>query len=233
MHIMVVCTGNICRSPMGELLLRRYVAGTSITVSSAGTTGLNSHEIDPSSKRIMDSVSIDSSAFRSRRLTRELAESADLILCFENKQRSAIVNIAPSMVRRTYLLTDFANMCLYCGRNGLVHGRTVEERLESVITSASFIRPMMPVPRQIADPIGKDFSYFVTAADQTNKALWTMLNSMRKHFGDGTGTGASDDASASAARNGSDEHETDANSVVIQPIMPATAAVATESETDQ
>ena len=39
MHIMFVCTGNICRSPMGELLLTRYLSGTTVQVSSAGTHG--------------------------------------------------------------------------------------------------------------------------------------------------------------------------------------------------
>lgn len=58
MHIMFVCTGNVCRSPMGELLMRRYLSGTSITVSSAGTHALVGHPIDPSSGRLMDSVAL-------------------------------------------------------------------------------------------------------------------------------------------------------------------------------
>jgi protein-tyrosine phosphatase len=95
MHIMFVCTGNVCRSPMGELLMRRYLSGTSITVSSAGTHALVGHPIDPSSGRLMDSVGIDSGEFRSRQLTRELAENADLILCFEEEQRNNIVDMAP------------------------------------------------------------------------------------------------------------------------------------------
>lgn len=40
MHIMFVCTGNICRSPMGELLMTHYLNGTTVQVSSAGTRGL-------------------------------------------------------------------------------------------------------------------------------------------------------------------------------------------------
>lgn len=83
MHIMFVCTGNICRSPMGELLLTRYLEGTTVQVSSAGTHGLPMHQIDPSSARMMDSVGIESSGFRSRRLTGQMASDADLILCFE------------------------------------------------------------------------------------------------------------------------------------------------------
>ena len=47
MHIMFVCTGNICRSPMGELLMSRYLANTTVQVTSAGTRGLPMHQIDP------------------------------------------------------------------------------------------------------------------------------------------------------------------------------------------
>lgn len=56
MHIMFVCTGNICRSPMGELLLTRYLDGTTVQVSSAGTRGLPRCQMDPSSARLMTSV---------------------------------------------------------------------------------------------------------------------------------------------------------------------------------
>lgn len=38
MRVLFICTGNICRSPMGELLFRTYTQGTSLKVGSAGTT---------------------------------------------------------------------------------------------------------------------------------------------------------------------------------------------------
>ena len=187
MHILFVCTGNVCRSPMGELLTRRYLAHTSVDVSSAGTHGLDAHPIDPSGKRLMDSLGIDSSMFRSRQLTAAMAGEADLILCFEHDQVQEIVAIAPDAIRRTFLLTEFAAMCLYCARNGMVKGSTLQERLASVVGVAAFVRPMVPPSRDIADPFGKDFPAFRTAAEQTNKAVWLMLDSMRKHYGDATG----------------------------------------------
>ena len=52
------------------------------------------HPIDPSSGRLMQSVGIESSGFRSRRLTRQMADEADLILCFEKQQRKEIVTLA-------------------------------------------------------------------------------------------------------------------------------------------
>ena len=182
MHIMFVCTGNICRSPMGELLLSRYLANTTVQVTSAGTRGLHMHQIDPSSARMLDSVGIDSSGFRSRRLTREMVESADLILCFETAQRNQIVTLAPAAVRYTFQLNDFANMCEYAARNGLVRGLTIQDRLQSVIDASSYIRPLVEAPKDIADPIGRDISAFRQAAEETNRALRTMLVSMRKHY---------------------------------------------------
>ena len=125
MRIMFVCTGNICRSPMGELLMSHYLTGTTVQVSSAGTRGLPMHPIDPSSGRLMDSVGIESSGFHSRRLTRQMADDADLILCFEKQQRKDIVTLAPAAVRYTFLLNDFANMCDYCAQHSMVTGTTI------------------------------------------------------------------------------------------------------------
>lgn len=86
MRVLFVCTGNICRSPIGELLFRMYTAGTSIEVDSAGTHSLVGHEIDGSSAALLTSAGIDSSAFRSKQLTRQIAQGCDLILCFEEDQ---------------------------------------------------------------------------------------------------------------------------------------------------
>ena len=93
----------------------------------------------------MQSVGIESSGFRSRRLTRQMADEADLILCFEKQQRKEIVTLAPAAVRYTFLLDDFANMCDYCARNNMIAGLTIQERLQSVIKkSEGHRRPAWP-----------------------------------------------------------------------------------------
>ena len=181
MHIMFVCTGNICRSPMGELLLKRYLEGTSIGVSSAGTRGLPSQPMDPSSAQLLRAVGIDPDAFRSRRLTTDMANSADLILCFEQQQRESIVILAPSTVQYTFLLTDFANMSKYCAACGMVEGRTVQERLESIMRASTLIRPLLPAAPDIPDPVGQSFDKFEEAAKQTNRELRSILKALRKH----------------------------------------------------
>lgn len=180
MHIMFVCTGNICRSPMGELLLAKYLEGTSLTVSSAGTHGLLSHAIDPSSARLMTSAGIDSSAFRSRRLTAELAEQADLILCFEKRQRESIVALSPTSTSHTFLLSDFAALSSYAAAQSLVRGQSIQQRLTSIIDAAPLMSPNLPQAAEIADPHGKEFAAFQVAAAQINDALYTILHSLEK-----------------------------------------------------
>lgn len=198
MRVLVVCTGNVCRSPMGELLLARYLEGTSIQVSSAGTRGLPSHHIDPSSARLLDAVGIDSGGFRSRRLTRPMVLSADLILCFEKRQRRDIVSLAPTAVRYTFLLGEFAQMCEYCARRGTVTGLTIQERLLSVIRRSAMVRPMLAETPDIVDPIGKDFAVFEQAAEETNAALRRILTSMRKHYAEPSVARSSRDGRLSA-----------------------------------
>lgn len=53
----------------------------------------------------------------------------------------------------------------------MIAGLTIQERLQSVIKKSSMIRPMIPQPKDIADPHGREFSMFCVAAEQTNGAI--------------------------------------------------------------
>ena len=144
-----MCTGNICRSPMGELLLPRFLPDPAITADSAGTHGLPQHPIDPNSARILAHSQIDANTFRSKRITPQIADDADLILGFEPHHISEVVSLAPRKSQRAFLLTDFANICAYCAQHDLLSGATQPERLISAATHASLIRPLLPSPKAI------------------------------------------------------------------------------------
>ena len=171
MHVLFVCTGNICRSPMGELMFPLFFHDDSIVTDSAGVQGLIDNPIDPSSARLMEQDGIDASAFRSKRLTPQLTMGSDLILCFTEHQRKKIVELAPRSRSRTFLLTDFADLCTYCRKNNLIQGDTLEDRLDSVLMNASLVRPMLPPAREIDDPYRKDFPAFETAHEQIGQAF--------------------------------------------------------------
>ena len=178
MKVLFVCTGNICRSPMGELLFPHFFHTTGIETDSAGTQGLIDSPIDPSSAKLMALDGIDSSQFRSKRLTPQLAMSSDLILCFTEHQRRKIVALAPRARSKTFLLSDFANLCRYFGQNNLLHGSNVEDRMREVMYNASMVRHALPKPEDIADPHRKDFIAFQAAHDEIIHAIANIVDTL-------------------------------------------------------
>ncbi|NEG70370.1 arsenate reductase/protein-tyrosine-phosphatase family protein [Bifidobacterium choloepi] len=178
MKVLFVCTGNICRSPMGELLFPKFFDGEDLVVDSAGTQGLIDHEIDPSSRKLLESDGIDSSKFRSKRLTPQLAKDSDLILCFTKNQQRQIASVAPTAAKRTATVSDFAAMCDYCAKEGMISGSTLDERIASVLDNASMIRPMLPPSADIKDPYRKEFEVFEQAHEELGAAIATIADSV-------------------------------------------------------
>ncbi len=90
-HIIVVCVGNICRSPMAEALLRNALRGQEeITVESAGLGALVGHPASDYAVELMDERGIDISSHRAQQLTPDLVSKADLILVMESGHRRVI-----------------------------------------------------------------------------------------------------------------------------------------------
>jgi protein-tyrosine phosphatase len=90
-HILVVCVGNICRSPMAEALLRHELRGQEeVTVESAGLGALVDEPASEYSVALMQERGIDITAHRAQQLTPELIKKADLILVMESGHKKAI-----------------------------------------------------------------------------------------------------------------------------------------------
>ena len=83
MHIMFVCTGNICRSPTAERLAASYVAEHGIpdlTTSSAGTRAMIGHPIHRDAAVVLEKLRGDSSSFAARQLTSKIASTAGTVV---------------------------------------------------------------------------------------------------------------------------------------------------------
>jgi sulfate adenylyltransferase len=106
LKVLFVCTANICRSPYMELTARRLVPDASdIVFSSAGTRGFDAVEMDAEMAALVDG---DTTAFRSRPLTRELLAEADLVLTAEASHRSFLLEEQPGLVRKVFTLGQAA-----------------------------------------------------------------------------------------------------------------------------
>jgi protein-tyrosine phosphatase len=85
-EILVVCTGNICRSPMAEGLLKHVLPPNlrdRIAVSSAGTYALHGNQPAPHAVEVMAQWGVDIGGHRARQVSRDMLSRADLTLAME------------------------------------------------------------------------------------------------------------------------------------------------------
>jgi protein-tyrosine phosphatase len=112
-RIVVVCTANICRSPMAEAMIRRALraAGADgVVVESAGVYGHEGSPIAPGSASALRALGIEDDGHRGRLLTPEIVGAADLVLTMEERHREAILARSPQAQDRTFALREFARL---------------------------------------------------------------------------------------------------------------------------
>lgn len=102
--ILMVCVGNICRSPTAEVLLRHRVGGKGIHVESAGLAALSGSPIDPVAREILESQGLSADGHVARQLDASLIDASDLVLAMEGRHVRAIHRIAPHARGKTFLL---------------------------------------------------------------------------------------------------------------------------------
>jgi protein-tyrosine phosphatase len=113
LEILTVCTGNICRSPLAEQLLRLRLAPLPVVVRSAGTYDLEGEPMTPESARLAAGLGVpaeDSASHRSHHLTERDLVSPDLVLTMTRAHRRAVVELAPARVRTAFTVREFARL---------------------------------------------------------------------------------------------------------------------------
>jgi protein-tyrosine phosphatase len=104
-HVLMLCTGNICRSPMAEGLLRaRFAAMGRGQVESAGIAALVDQPADPLAVELLAARGIDISGHRARQLTPELLASADVVFVMEEGQRHHVERLSAASRGRVHRL---------------------------------------------------------------------------------------------------------------------------------
>lgn len=93
--ILVVCTGNICRSPLGERLLQQHLP--TLSIASAGTRGLAGQPADCHASQIAARHGLSLANHVARPLTVAMMREYDLILAMETGQINRISLIAPEV----------------------------------------------------------------------------------------------------------------------------------------
>ncbi len=108
-RVLMVCTGNICRSPMAEALLRaRFERRGRGTVASAGLAAVEGRPADPFAVELLAERGIDLSGHRARQLTPELLPHFDLVLVMDAAQHRRLTTLAPSLRGRIQRIGGFS-----------------------------------------------------------------------------------------------------------------------------
>ncbi len=143
--ILFICTGNVCRSPMAERLLRHMLHDRpDVRVLSAGLGAFDGQPASPPAVEVLREIGIDLSDFTSQMVRPELLREADFILTMTRQQLDTIQMLYPFAAEKTFLLREFEDA----------------EPGES---------------RDIQDPIGGSTALYRQVRDQIRNALLSVI----------------------------------------------------------
>ena len=112
-QILVICTANICRSPVAEVFLRRLLGEKGLQIQSAGTRAVDGNHADPTMQTLMNArfpeMSDQLYHHSSQALTVEHLSQADLILGMEPAHLDWVNQRHPIALGKTKLLSHWSN----------------------------------------------------------------------------------------------------------------------------
>ncbi|MGN7188362.1 arsenate reductase/protein-tyrosine-phosphatase family protein [Microbacterium enclense] len=112
-HIIAVCTGNICRSPLASLVLATKLADPRVTIRSSGVRARDGLPITAQAGALAARQGVSPSwiaAHRSRYLVESHLAGVDLVLAMSREHRRAVVEMDPSLTARTFTVREFARL---------------------------------------------------------------------------------------------------------------------------
>jgi protein-tyrosine phosphatase len=119
--VLVVCTGNVCRSPIAEgflrTALRRRAGADAPDVSSGGTAGWEGASAMPEAVRAAAERGVDIGGHVARRLTRGHVVDADLVVCMAAEHRDAVQHAMPEAADKTFTLKELVRLLEASGQD--------------------------------------------------------------------------------------------------------------------
>jgi protein-tyrosine phosphatase len=172
--VLVVCTGNVSRSPMAELLLRAWSdPRADFVVSSAGVHALVGQPMDRGAASAMGQLGLDPTRHRARQFEAAMAADADLVLTAERYHLETVLEQVPTALRRVFTIKEFARIT--------PHLQAAEPR--AVVAQAAALRglvkrPTDPAADDVADPHRQPTSVNRSTAAELTTAVRAILDAL-------------------------------------------------------
>ncbi|MDQ1584390.1 MAG: low molecular weight protein-tyrosine phosphatase [Microbacteriaceae bacterium] len=179
--ILVVCTGNICRSPAAaELLRRKLPPEQGFDVQSAGTRAIAGAPVAAPMAALLAQEGIAVTGFAARQLTPGLLQGASLVLTMTRAHRATAAAMHPPAVTRAFTLREFAAILTHPDGFTATAGSSLVERAAAATRLASTHRTRLKPGRSaeeddVIDPFGQTGAIYQASFDQLRPAVETIL----------------------------------------------------------
>ncbi|WP_034610837.1 low molecular weight phosphatase family protein [Cellulomonas sp. URHD0024] len=195
LRVLVVCTGNICRSPAVERLLAARLGASfqgravgllapAIEIGSAGTGAPVGRPMTRAMAELVAEHGGDPAGFTSRQLEASMIRSADLVIGMTRKHRSSVVELVPAAVRRTFTLRELARLAADVDPAALPGANaTTADRLRALVPLVARRRGLTayrPADDDVVDPFRGDAALYERSFHQLLPAVETLTALVRR-----------------------------------------------------
>lgn len=176
-RVLMVCTGNICRSPMMERILEAAVEerGLHAVVTSAGTWAREGEPMQPFAAATLSDHGLDAGGFHATPLTETLITSADLVVTATREHRAHVVGLVPGAVRHTFTLLELARIASNAPAPPASDVGADGAGLREAVAWAAQMRGSVPRPAEGADdlddPLGAPLEVYRERAETITGAV--------------------------------------------------------------
>jgi len=171
MHVAFVCTGNICRSPMAEAVLRDRAPSRSLdlTVTSSGTWAIDGNRATPDAVDVMRRRGVDLSGHRSRSLDVRELRAADLVVAMTSVHLREIGEAAPDAIPKVVLMKELTEL----EPGPLAPDTAPSERMEALLAAR---RPPWRRAFDLDDPMGLPIWVYDRCATEIEASVGRLLD---------------------------------------------------------
>ncbi len=181
--VLLVCTGNICRSALGERLGRAYLADVlgedagAVQLVSAGVQAVVGSAMHPDSALVLQGLGGSPDGFVARQLVDDMAIDADLTLTMTRQHRRDVLRMAPRALARTFTLREAVDLLEVVGEDVEIPGDGLAERARNLVKELAAARSRRQSGNgdDIRDPVGLPAEVHQEVGDAVAGALIPVL----------------------------------------------------------